>query len=346
VKRLVSIGVSLGILALIYWKIDFARMLPVFAGCDPFWMAASLGMVVPLTLATAWRLQQLMPRRGQLGFGEANRLILVASVLNLVLPSKMGDIAKAWFMRERGHMSGSLSLALVVFEKTCDMLSLLWWCVFGLAWVKWTGADALAAFRVPAWVEGPLAAAGWSGGDLFFWACALVVGGCLALGTALIGSPAFARFFFGAAARWAPGKVAGKLGKLEAAWAEMHGYFWQSKRRLLLVAGTSVFVWFLHLLQIWLFIWALRASCPFTANLALSPLAILAGLLPLTFAGVGTRDAALVLFYAPYFAAPTAAALGILCTARYLLPALGGMPFAGEYLKLAERMKREGQPGA
>jgi len=34
------------------------------------------------------------------------------------------------------------------------------------------------------------------------------------------------------------------------------------------------------------------------ANLALSPLAI-QGLLPLTFAGVGTRD--LIAFYQPYF---------------------------------------------
>jgi hypothetical protein len=55
-------------------------------------------------------------------------------------------------------------------------------------------------------------------------------------------------------------------------------------------------------------------------------------LFPLTFAGVGTRDAALVLFYAPYFASPTAAALGLLCTARYILPAIGGLPFAGGYL--------------
>src|SRR5262245_49604189 len=104
VKKLISLLISLGLLALLYWKIDAARLLPVFAQCDPLWMTLSLGMVVPLTLATAWRLQQLMPRAGQLVFGEANRLILVASVLNLILPSKMGDIAKAWFMRDRGHL--------------------------------------------------------------------------------------------------------------------------------------------------------------------------------------------------------------------------------------------------
>jgi uncharacterized membrane protein YbhN (UPF0104 family) len=112
----------------------------------------------------------------------------------------------------------------------------------------------------------------------------------------------------------------------------MHAYFWASKARLAKVAITSVFIWFLHLLQIWLFIFALRATVPFVINLALSPLAILAGLLPIpTFGGAGTRDGALVALYAPYFAAPTALALGLLCTARYILPALGGLPFAGRY---------------
>ena len=137
-KRLLSIVISLAILAVLYWKIgpeNRAQLLHIFRDCDPVWMTLSLGMVVPLTLFTAWRLQQLMPATGQLGFGEANRLILVASVLNMVLPSKGGDIAKAWFMKDKSGLSGSLALSLVVFEKSCDMLSLLLWCVFGMIWL-------------------------------------------------------------------------------------------------------------------------------------------------------------------------------------------------------------------
>jgi uncharacterized protein (TIRG00374 family) len=281
-------------------------------------MVLSLGMVVPLTLFTSWRLQQLMPQRGQLNFGEANKLILVASVLNLILPSKMGDIAKAYFMRERGHMSGALSLALVVFEKSCDMLSLLIWCVFGLLLYPQK--------------------------DLLFWFMTVSILSGLVFGLLLIGSDKFAQFFFETGRRLAPAKIGGKLAKMQEAWSEMHGYFWKSKAQLVKVALTSVFIWFLHLLQIWMFILALRAWTPFLTNLALSPLAILAGLLPLTFAGVGTRDAALVMFYKPYFPAATAAALGLLCTARYLLPALGGAPFAAEYFQLARRLKTNQRP--
>jgi hypothetical protein len=342
VKRILSVVVSLVILAVIYWKIDFRRLLPVFHASDPLWMVLSLGMVVPLTLATAWRLRQLMPRGRTLPFGECNRLILVASVLNLVLPSKMGDIAKAYFMRERSGLSGSLALSLVVFEKACDMLSLLLWCVFGLVWVRCADPVAMRAFDAPE----ALAARGVSS-DLFYWLSAAVVGGSLLLGMLLIGSRSFASAFFRLGARFAPKKLGAKLGKLASAWEEMHAYFWSDKRRLAVVSGTSVFIWLMHLLQIWMFILALRAFCPFIANLALSPLAILAGLLPVpTFGGAGTRDGALIWFYRPYFDSAVAACLGLLCTARYLLPALGGLPFVGGYLATARQLQREGPANA
>jgi hypothetical protein len=303
-KRLISIVVSVGILVLLYWKIDFARVIPALADSSLPWLVGSLAMVVPLTLLTSARLQQLMPRTHPLGFLEANRLILLASVLNLVLPSKMGDMAKSVFMADRGHLRGSLALSLVVFEKACDMLSLLVWCVFGL--LLYPKKDGL------------------------FWTMtAVVMAGFLGLAL-LLGSKTFATLCFEAGKRFAPGKVRAKIAVLHEAWIEMHGYFWRDKAQLLRIAANSLFIWFLHLVQIWMFTIALRASVPFLASLALSPLAILAGLLPLTFAGVGTRDAALVFFFHPYMSGPAAAALGILCTLRYILPALLGMPFIGK----------------
>jgi uncharacterized protein (TIRG00374 family) len=325
-KRLISILVSLLILVFIYWKIDVRSLLQVFQNGHAGWMAISLGMVVPITMITAWRLQQLMPTRRSLpaanaegsppmlSFGEANRLILAASSLNMVLPSKMGDIAKAYFMRDRGHLSGSLSLSLVIFEKACDMLSLLLWCAFGLLLYPQK--------------------------DWLFWVMTLCVIGGLLIGGLLLGSRQFAQAFFYVGQAIAPKKMKSKLATMQTAWREMHEYFWGDRRQLLTITATSIFIWFLHLLQIWLFILALNAWAPFLTSLALSPLAILAGLLPLTFAGVGTRDAALILFYQPYFNAATAAALGLLCTSRYLLPAIGGLPFLERYLATVRSLRK------
>lgn len=340
-KRLISIVVSLLILSIIYWKVDLQSLFQVFRNSHAGWMIISLGMVVPITLMTAWRLQQLMPRARSpqgtttltpdyapentpwttdatgtgLSWAEANRLILAASTLNMVLPSKMGDIAKAYFMQQRGHLRGSLALSLVIFEKTCDMLSLLLWCAFGL--VLYPQKDGL------------------------FWLMTLCVVGGLVVGVALLGSRSLAQGSFYIAQAIAPKPLKPKFARLQTAWREMHDYFWSDPAQLTKLAITSVFIWFLHLLQIWLFILALKAWTPFLASLALSPLAILAGLLPLTFAGVGTRDAALIVFYQPYFSAATAAALGILCTSRYLMPAIAGLPFLGNYLTNLRQMKNQ-----
>ena len=314
-KRFISLAISVAILFIIYSKIDTQKLVEVLQNCDPVWIIISLGMVIPLVIFTSWRLQQLMPKGTSLGFIEANRLILGSSVLNMVLPSKMGDIAKAYFMRERNGVSGSLSLAIVIFEKACDLLSLLLWCALGL--ILYPAKDSL------------------------FWLMTTGVISGLILGILLLGSRQFANLFFDLLTKFAPKTIAKKLEKMQLAWGEMHDYFWGDKKQLILITITSIFIWFLHLLQIWLFIIALKASAPFIISIALSPLSILAGLLPLTFAGVGTRDAALIYFYQPYFNEATGAALGWLCTSRYFLPAIIGLPFLGQMLAAAKKLKNQ-----
>ncbi len=316
-KRIISIIISLAILTTIYWKVDLTGLLKVFENSHPVWMVISVSMIVPLTMLTAWRLQQLMPKRrskssSYLNFWEANQLILAASVLNMILPSKMGDIVKAYFMRQRGHLEGTLSLSLVIFEKACDLVSLLVWCVLGLMV--------------------------YPEKDLLFWVMTAGVTLGLIIGLLLLSSRKFAHIFFEKVRVISPKKMRLKVDNLEISWLEMHRYFWHDKLRLTKIAATSIFIWFGHLLQIWFFIQALNASAPFLASLALSPLAILAGLLPLTFAGVGTRDAAFILFYQPYFSTEVGAALGLLCTSRYLLPAIAGLPFFGQYLTAMKKM--------
>lgn len=304
-KRFVSIVISVAILFVIYTKIDLLELIDVFKNCDGAILAIAIGMVIPITLITSWRLQQLVPRHS-LKFLEANRLILGASVLNMVLPSKMGDIVKAYFMSERSNLSLSLAIAISIFEKACDLLSLLLWCVFGL------------------FLYDPK--------DSLFWSMTLAITAGLIGGILLLSSKKIADLTFDSAIRFAPKSIQNKLEKMQRSWLEMHQLFWHDKQKLLLVSGTSIFIWLLHLLQIWLFIISLKAVVPFITSLALSPLAILAGLLPLTFAGIGTRDAAIVYFYQDYFSSVTGAALGLLCTSRYFIPALIGLPFLGQMM--------------
>lgn len=92
----------------------------------------------------------------------------------------------------------------------------------------------------------------------------------------------------------------------------------------LTLVGTTVALWCLHVWQIDLFLRA--AGVEVTADVAAAriPLALLAGVVPLTLWGVGTRDAALVALFADVASPATMAAVGLLTASRYLVPGACG----------------------
>ena len=64
----------------------------------------------------------------------------------------------------------------------------------------------------------------------------------------------------------------------------------------------------------------------------------------MTFAGVGTRDAALVYFLAPSIGDGPALALGVFATLRYVVMAIAGLPFVAR-LPVAE-LRARAEPDA
>jgi uncharacterized protein (TIRG00374 family) len=309
-RRYISIAISLLILAAIYWRIDVQALLGTLAQAHIVWLCAALAIVVPTTGLAAWRLKRLAPPAAGIDFRSAVRLTLAASALNMVLPSKMGDIAKAHFIRKDGLVDGALALSVTVLEKALDLLALLAWCAFGLA------------------VYEPKTTTSWA-------ALAAILTG-LAIGIWAIGSSRSAELGANLTRRIAGRRLQEITLKLSEGWSAARAQWLAKPRHVTLVAATSLLIWFLHLFQIWLFILALRAWAPLLDSLALTSLAILIGLLPFTFAGVGTRDAALIFLYSPFFDGATGAALGVLCTVRYLLPGLLGLPLLTEFLRMRE----------
>lgn len=313
-RQALAIVLAAAILAVIYWQVEVSVLLAALAGIDGWWFALSLALFVPMVAFSAWRLQYLVHTSGRLAMAEATKLILAANTLNLVLPSHFGDIAKAYFLVERGRVSGSLALSLVVFERLNDLFALFLWCLVGLLLFPLVGAQS--------WLLAVLLAAG------------LAASAALAL-SARCSAPFFAALIWIVPRRFEPRVV-----EFDNAWRELVAHFRGDFKGLSKVVGLSVLNWFLHALQVWLFILALGAWAPFAANLVLAPLALLIGMVPVTVAGIGTRDAALIYLYAPYFPAAVGAALGLLVTLRTVLPALAGLPFLSRYLAAVRARQR------
>ncbi|MCP4747092.1 MAG: flippase-like domain-containing protein [Desulfobacteraceae bacterium] len=319
-KKLISLAVSLLILSIIFYKIDLSKMVDIFRHCSLTWMGLGAAMFIPATMITAFRFKIIAPDQARISYAEALKLVLAGSSLNMVLPSKMGDIAKGYFVTQKSAGTNlSLALSLVVYEKACDVLSLLLWCVLGLIFYKQT--------------------------DVIFFVLSFMVLMGLIGGILMIGSTRFALLILKSMNKIAPGKIKNKIDTFANSWISMCTFLKKDKPLMLKVAAISIAVWFLHLVQIWFFIRMLNATAPFGSHLALTPLAIFAGLLPLTYAGIGTRDAALIYFLKDYLSSGAAAALGILCTMRYIVPALAGLPFLNRYMFKKNSMKRtNGRP--
>ena len=304
-RRLIAFCVSLTLLVLLYAFVDIGALAEAMRSANPWWLIGGISLLAPITLVTAWRFS-LLVRDAKIGFGESNRLILASSTLNLILPSKMGDLAKGFVLTERHGVPGSLALSIVVLEKTLDLLSLLVWGVVAMLYVGLSN-PILLLLTIP-------------------------VAGLLAVVTAIIVPFPIFGGLIGLAWRILPARFAGKLERFFDSLSEVVRWFWGRPLWAFGVIALSLTLWLVHLWQFWFFTRSVGGAIPMIDNMAFATMSILIGLLPFTVAGIGSRDAAIVVFYSAYLSPGAAAFVGILATLRYVLPAIAGLPFVGGFV--------------
>jgi uncharacterized protein (TIRG00374 family) len=309
---LVSLLVSGVLLTVLYRSLDVRLVGQTLLGADPVWLVVSVGMILPITVLRAVRFFWVAPPGALPGVGEALRLTLAATALNVFLPAKSGDLIKSYFVAKRSDTSAGVSIAIVVYERLCDLFALVFWCLVG--WV-------VSRPEVP-------------GLPSLFWGLLMVVATAPGI---LISSARVAVYGRELMARAFPQRRLKKLRNVAQGWPDLL-LMLRGRRRV--IVAYSLFLWLVHLVQIWLFTVTLGADVPFTVCASLSAVALMAGQLPFTVAGLGTRDVALVLLLARYMAPESAAAMGMLIATRAILPPIVGLPMMWPYLSSAVRDAR------
>jgi uncharacterized protein (TIRG00374 family) len=319
-KRLLSLAVSLALLALLVFSVDAGALAGVLNGLHLGWFALAVLFFVPQILAIARRWALIAEPVAPLDWREAGRQVLASNCLNLVLPSKLGDLAKGVFLIRQGRCGLAEGMQVVVFEKLLDLAALSAWMNVG-----W-----MLAPRMEWWVLATLA-----------------VGAAL---VCLVWTVYFTRGAAGLMAALVPGRLrrakpaAKVLGLLESA-PDVARLVHADGGRRARILGWSFGIWLLHLLQIACFFRSAGVEAGVLEVLARMPIAIFAGLMPLSIAGVGVRDWAIVAIFAgPGNPREVLVAAGLLVSLRYVVPALGGMPYIGGYMTMA-RQAREGKEG-
>jgi glycosyltransferase 2 family protein len=100
------------------------------------------------------------------------------------------------------------------------------------------------------------------------------------------------------------------------------------------VLALTLANWLASVIQAWLFYRSLGTAMPFARVLAALPAAIFVGLVPITIAGMGTRDSALIRLLAVQAAPEVSLGVGMLYSLfGYWLPGLVGLPFLRSALR-------------
>ncbi len=292
-----SICVSLAILAIVWSLVDTQALWSVLAQTSTGRLALALILLSALVFLSGIRLI-LLARVGGYGLsvGQGLRATFVANTLNMVLPSKLGDVLKATVIAQSGTGQLRHAFALAVWEKLADLTTLF----------VTASITALVIGNSPL-LTGVLVLGSGLGVTL------LLVPRCLTIPMRSAG---------GSALGFAP------------AWERLLGQLKSRPTGLIGVLALSGVIWLGHLVQIALMIRALGVDgdAAFWGDvIAMMPVVIVAGLLPLTFAGIGTRDAAIVALLGPMIGGAAAAATGVLFWLRYLVPGLIGLPFMSGY---------------
>ncbi|HTI40390.1 MAG TPA: lysylphosphatidylglycerol synthase transmembrane domain-containing protein [Vicinamibacterales bacterium] len=307
---LLSLALSAIILAALYRSIDARLIFRELRSVDKGLLLVSVAMIVPITVLRAIRFYLVAPRGTVAGVAEALRLTLVATAANVFMPAKSGDLIKSYFVAKERTPVG-VSVAVVVYERLCDLAGLITWCALG--WV--------VARPVVAGVPSAL----WPVLGLFGLGCGL-----------LVSSSRIARFGAAVVERLHMGRLQ-RVQSLVDGWP---GLFRSLGRRRAGVILLSMLLWLIHVIQIWMFTVALSIRIPFTVSASLSAVALMIGQLPFSFAGLGARDVALVVLMRAYVRPESAAALGLLISTRNLLPPLAALPIMRPYVaKLAAEVR-------
>ena len=152
-KKIIGTAFSTIFLVLALYRANFAQIGGVIIGAKIGWLVLAAAVYICSFIPRTLRWQRLLLPVRPLRFYQLLPVILVGYMANNLLPMRMGELFRAYFLKEKKDVSGSSALATILVERVCDGLTL----VLVLTVV-------LALFPQEGWVH----TVGWIAGAVFF----------------------------------------------------------------------------------------------------------------------------------------------------------------------------------
>ncbi|HUF22851.1 MAG TPA: lysylphosphatidylglycerol synthase transmembrane domain-containing protein [Vicinamibacterales bacterium] len=268
----IKIAVSVGLLAILFSRVDFAELWAHARGASPAWIAAALALQLLMVLASAWRWGVLLRAAGvDVPRGRLLTSYVVAVFFNNFLPSNIGgDFVR---IADTARPAGSKTVAtlIVLGDRAIGLLGLLLVGALG---------SSFAADLPGTGVIGPS----------MLWTA---FGSALAMAVALVFHPSLLVRLLQPVERVHPEWIGERLGRLDA----LLGRVRLSPRALAVSLGSAVAV---QLTLVAFYVAVARSlSVPVSYwQLALIvPLTFLMQMLPVSLNGFGVREASFAYYF-------------------------------------------------
>ena len=309
-RKIAGVLLSAAIIILLYSKLDIRELRGVLNRFDVAYLTAVIGTFFLIFLLSAWRWKMMANPYLRLSLFRSLSLTGTASCLNIILPSKMGTFIKAYGMSADGGVKTKLSVSMVIYEKLLDL------AVMGALFLIFMFMGN--RYNTLIFVTGMLAAA-----------LVLIL-------TALHVVPRFPMD------KRAGDKRPSMGNRLLETVAVVFTYAQSKELRqagIIKVYLVTVLTWMIHSIQMVLFFRMIGLQVPPVTLLGNMYSAVFMGLIPITVAGIGTRDLSIVYLFSGILTYSESLSIGIISTLRYIVPMIIGAPFFLSYVFSKDRIQ-------
>ncbi len=261
-RAMIGVAFTLLFLVLALSQTSFRTVAATLAKTDFIWILAAMGSYAVNLSLRGWRWQIILRSSRVLPYPAVVRLLLVGYGLNVILPARLGELARAEMLKNTAAVSRTEALASIVIERLFD----------GLAVISLLSVGLLLS-PLHRDLQNLLTNLALTGGVAF---------GAIAVAILLTNHLPLARL----TAKW---RIAGRILAVQDYSAILR------TRRGLLVAACTLLIYVPDTLTLWLIVKALGMGLGFSGTLVLAGAASLSTLLPSGPAFIGPLQFAYML---------------------------------------------------
>lgn len=288
--KIISLIVTLAILCILIFTTGYKEIIANLHQIDLRILTFAIVMLFPVFFLLTLRWKIMVGKYTDLPILTATKIFFISQSLNIITPSKMGDFVKGVLINDK-KFTRRIGLGATSFEKILDVGSIFLFSSFGLLFTQLEEKSKIFVFII-------------------------IALGLVVLGLFAISNKKFVSFFL----PFIPSKKLRKL--VEDVLLYYHEL--EAKRILHIMICTFI-IWPLSFYQGYLFFTVINVDIPMIEAMTLIPLGIFIGLIPITIAGIGTRDASFTKIFANYASPALLVIYGLLFSLRYVIPAVIGL---------------------